>query len=43
MQAFGSAFVGGGSTMYPVLLALVILGEIVAHRYVPSTNLIRIL
>lgn len=43
MQAFGGAFVGGGYTMYPVLLALVILGAIVAPRFATSTNLINIL
>ena len=43
MQAFTSAFVSGGYTMYPVLMALVIVGAVVAPRFATSTNLINIL
>lgn len=43
MQAFTSAFVSGGYTMYPVLLALVIVGAVVAPRFATAINLINIL
>ena len=43
MSAFGSAFVAGGYTMYPVLLPLVLLGAIVAPRFPTAINLINIL
>ncbi len=43
LQAFGSAFVAGGYTMYPVLAALVLVGAIVAPNFATSTNLINIL
>lgn len=41
--AFGSAFVAHGFTMYPVLLLLVIVGAIVAPRFLTVINLINIL
>jgi ribose/xylose/arabinose/galactoside ABC-type transport system permease subunit len=41
--AFGSAFVAHGFTMYPVLLLLVIVGAIVAPRFLTTVNLINIL
>ncbi len=43
LQAFGSAFVAGGYTMYPVLAALVLVGAIIAPNFATSTNLINIL
>lgn len=43
MQAFTSAFVSGGYTMYPVLLALAIVGAVVAPRFATAINLINIL
>jgi simple sugar transport system permease protein len=43
MQAFTSAFVAGGYTMYPVLLLLVIVGAVVAPRFATAINLINIL
>jgi simple sugar transport system permease protein len=42
-SAFGSAFVANGFTMYPVLLLLVIVGALIAPRFLSSTNLINIL
>ncbi|SEM41421.1 simple sugar transport system permease protein [Gemmobacter aquatilis] len=42
-SAFGSAFVANGFTMYPVLLLLVIVGAVVAPRFLSPTNLINIL
>lgn len=43
LSAFGTAFVADGYTMYPVLLALVIVGAIVAPRFATTVNLINIL
>ncbi len=43
LSAFGSAFVAHGFTMYPVLLLLVIVGAIVAPRFLTTINLINIL
>ncbi|TPK73897.1 ABC transporter permease [Mesorhizobium sp. B2-3-14] len=43
LSAFGSAFVAGGYTMYPVLLILVIVGAIVAPRFATAANLLNIL
>ncbi|MBZ9662500.1 ABC transporter permease [Mesorhizobium sp. ESP-6-4] len=43
LSAFGSAFVAGGYTMYPVLLLLVIVGAIVAPRFATAANLLNIL
>ena len=43
LSAFGSAFVAHGFTMYPVLLLLVIVGAIVAPRFLTAVNLINIL
>src|SRR5438445_4132901 len=43
LSAFGSAFVSGGFTMYPVLLLLVIVGAIVAPRFATTANLMNIL
>jgi ribose/xylose/arabinose/galactoside ABC-type transport system permease subunit len=40
---FGSAFVANGFTMYPVLLLLVIIGAIIAPRFLTTVNLINIL
>ncbi|MBP1806671.1 hypothetical protein [Rubellimicrobium aerolatum] len=42
-SAFGSAFVANGFTMYPVLLLLVIVGALVAPRFLTPLNLINIL
>ena len=43
LSAFGSAFVANGFTMYPVLLLLVIIGAVVAPRFLTALNLINIL
>lgn len=43
LSAFGSAFVANGFTMYPVLLLLVIVGAIVAPRFLTAINLLNIL
>jgi ribose/xylose/arabinose/galactoside ABC-type transport system permease subunit len=43
LSSFGSAFVANGFTMYPVLLLLVIVGALVAPRFLSTTNLINIL
>jgi ribose/xylose/arabinose/galactoside ABC-type transport system permease subunit len=43
LSAFGSAFVANGFTMYPVLLLLVVVGAIVAPRFLTTTNIINIL
>jgi len=43
ISAFGSAFVAQGFTMYPVLLLLVIVGAIIAPRFLTAVNLINIL
>jgi ribose/xylose/arabinose/galactoside ABC-type transport system permease subunit len=42
-SSFGSAFVANGFTMYPVLLLLVIVGAIVAPRFLTTVNFINIL
>jgi ribose/xylose/arabinose/galactoside ABC-type transport system permease subunit len=42
-SSFGSAFVANGFTMYPVLLLLVIVGAIVAPRFLTAVNFINIL
>jgi simple sugar transport system permease protein len=43
ISSFGSAFVAQGFTMYPVLLLLVIVGAIIAPRFLTAINLINIL
>jgi ribose/xylose/arabinose/galactoside ABC-type transport system permease subunit len=43
LSSFGSAFVANGFTMYPVLLLLVIIGAIIAPRFLTAINLINIL
>jgi ribose/xylose/arabinose/galactoside ABC-type transport system permease subunit len=43
LSKFGSAFVANGFTMYPVLLLLVIIGAIIAPRFLTAINLINIL
>jgi ribose/xylose/arabinose/galactoside ABC-type transport system permease subunit len=43
LSSFGSAFVANGFTMYPVLLLLVVVGALVAPRFLSTTNLINIL
>jgi ribose/xylose/arabinose/galactoside ABC-type transport system permease subunit len=43
LAKFGSAFVANGFTMYPVLLLLVIIGAIIAPRFLTTINLINIL
>ncbi len=43
LSAFGSAFVAGGFTMYPVLLILVIVGAVIAPRFATTVNLMNIL
>lgn len=43
LSAFGSAFVANGFTMYPVLLLLIIIGAIVAPRFLSAINLLNIL
>jgi ribose/xylose/arabinose/galactoside ABC-type transport system permease subunit len=43
LSAFGSAFVANGFTMYPVLLLMVIVGTIIAPRFLTTVNLINIL
>lgn len=43
LSAFGSAFVSGGYTMYPVLALLVLVGAIVAPNFATGINLINIL
>jgi simple sugar transport system permease protein len=43
LSKFGSAFVAQGFTMYPVLLLLVIVGAIIAPRFLTAVNLINIL
>jgi ribose/xylose/arabinose/galactoside ABC-type transport system permease subunit len=43
LAKFGSAFVANGFTMYPVLLLLVIIGAIIAPRFLTAINLINIL
>jgi ribose/xylose/arabinose/galactoside ABC-type transport system permease subunit len=43
LSSFGSAFVAQGFTMYPVLLLLVIVGAIIAPRFLTAVNLINIL
>ncbi|MEN9409435.1 MAG: hypothetical protein RL216_1409 [Pseudomonadota bacterium] len=43
LSAFGSAFVAGGYTMYPVLALLVLVGAIVAPNFATGINLINIL
>ena len=43
LSAFGSAFVANGFTMYPVLLLLVIVGTLVAPRFLTTVNLVNIL
>ncbi|MBC2836552.1 ABC transporter permease [Paragemmobacter straminiformis] len=43
LSAFGSAFVAGGYTMYPVLALLVLVGAVVAPNFATGINLINIL
>jgi len=43
LASFGSAFVANGFTMYPVLLLLVIVGAIIAPRFLTAINLLNIL
>jgi simple sugar transport system permease protein len=43
ISEFGSAFVAHGFTMYPVLLLLVIVGALVAPRFLTAINLLNIL
>jgi ribose/xylose/arabinose/galactoside ABC-type transport system permease subunit len=43
LAKFGSAFVAHGFTMYPVLLLLVIIGAIIAPKFLTAINLINIL
>jgi simple sugar transport system permease protein len=43
LSTFGSTFVTGGFTMYPVLLVLVIVGAVVAPRFATTVNLMNIL
>jgi simple sugar transport system permease protein len=43
LAAFGSAFVANGFTMYPVLLLMVIVGAIIAPRFLTTVNFINIL
>ena len=43
LSAFGSAFVANGFTMYPVLLLLVIVGALIAPRFLTTVNLVNIL
>lgn len=43
LSAFGSAFVAGGYTMYPVLFLIVIVGALVAPRFATTINLVNIL
>jgi ribose/xylose/arabinose/galactoside ABC-type transport system permease subunit len=43
LSAFGSAFVSGGFTMYPVLALLVLVGAVVAPNFATGINLINIL
>lgn len=43
LSAFSSAFVANGFTMYPVILLLVIVGAIVAPRFLTTINLLNIL
>lgn len=43
LASFGSAFVAQGFTMYPVLLLLIIVGAIIAPRFLTAINLINIL
>lgn len=43
LAAFGSAFVAGGYTMYPVLALLVLVGAVVAPNFATTINLINIL
>lgn len=43
LSEFGSAFVANGFTMYPVLLLLIILGALVAPRFLTFINVINIL
>lgn len=43
LAKFGGAFVAQGFTMYPVLLLLVIVGAIIAPRFLTPINLINIL
>ncbi len=43
LSSFGSALVANGFTMYPVLLLLVIVGALVAPRFLSTINLINIL
>ncbi len=43
LAKFGSAFVPQGFTMYPVLLLLIIVGAIIAPRFLTAINLINIL
>lgn len=42
-SSFGSALVANGFTMYPVLLLLIIVGAIVAPRFLTTVNFINIL
>ena len=41
--SFGNSFVAKGFTMYPVLILLMIVGSIVAPRFLTSYNLLNIL
>ena len=43
MSAFGNAFVANGFTMYPVLLLLIIVGALVAPRFLTFVNVVNIL
>jgi simple sugar transport system permease protein len=43
LSAFGSTFVSGGFTMYPVLALLVLVGAVVAPNFATGINLINIL
>ena len=43
LAAFGNAFVANGFTMYPVLILLLVIGAIVAPRFLTSYNLLNIL
>ena len=43
MSEFGNAFVANGFTMYPVLLLLIIVGALVAPRFLTFLNVINIL
>lgn len=43
LAAFGNAFVANGFTMYPVLLIIVIVGSLIAPRFLTAANIINIL